>query len=149
MATLSLAEVVYGACKKKTKKEKVEWLRKNNCLELRNILKIMYDPNLKLLIPDTPPPYTPSDLPDSHGMLYRETRKLKHFVEGYSGNLTQLKREQLFIQMLETVDREDAKLLLDMIKQKPLKGLSASVINEAFNTDLVPTKNTNQKEKAN
>jgi hypothetical protein len=139
MSTISLSEIVYGAAAKKTKAEKVEWLRRHNCLELRNILKIMYDRNLKLLIPDTAPPYKPSDLPDSHGMLYRETRKLKHFVEGYSGNLTQLKREQLFIQMLETVDKDDAKLLIDMIAQKPIEGLTAATINKAFNTELVPT----------
>jgi len=144
--TLSLAEIVNTACKLKTKEEKVAWLRKHNSLPLRNILKLVYDRNMKLLLPNVAPPYKPSDLPDSHGMLYRETRKLKHFVEGFSGNITQMKREQLFIQMLETVDREDAELLIKMIAQKPLKGLTAETINEAFQTELVPVKATKTKE---
>ena len=138
MTTLSLAEIVNTACKKRSVKDKVAWLQENKSRELCNILKIMYDPNLKLLIPDEDPPYTPSTMPDSHGMLYREARKLVHFVEGYSGNLTQYKREMLFIEMLETVDKDDAKLLLQMIKQKPLKGLTPETINKAFPTLQLP-----------
>ena len=112
-------------------------LRDNNCLQLRNILKLMYDKNLEFLIPNTPPPYTPSDLPESQGLLYREARKLKHFVKGYSGNLSQHKREMLFIEMLEMVDRQDALLLCDMIAQTPIKGLTISTINTAFEMELI------------
>lgn len=140
MTTLSLAEIVNTACSLTSKQEKVDFLLKNNSRPLRDILKLMYDKSLKLNIPNVAPPYTPSQMPDSHGMLYRETRKLVYFVQGMDGdNIHPIRREAVFIQMLESVDPEDAKLLVDMIKQKPLKGLTAATLNEAF-PNLVPTK---------
>lgn len=140
MTTLSLAEIVNTACGLKTKEEKVKFLQDNNSRPLRDILKLMYDKSLKFNIPNSAPPYTPSEMPDSHGMLYREARKLTYFVEGFDGdNIHPIRREALFIQMLEAVDPDDAKLLISMIKQKPLKGLTAATLNEAF-PNLVPTK---------
>lgn len=47
-----------------------------------------------------------------------------------------MKREQLFIQLLETVNKDDALLLLDMKDGKHVKGLTAKTINEAF-TNLI------------
>lgn len=133
MITESLAEIINTACEMKDKKEKVEYLQKNKTKPLCNILKVMYDKSMKLNIPDTAPPYEPSDLNESHGMLFREARKLPYFIEGYDGdNIHPIRRQALFIQMLETVDKEDAELLVKMIKQKPLKGLPLATVKEAF-----------------
>lgn len=147
MAELKLSEIIDKACELSTKEEKVAWLLKNNSKPLRNIIKIMYDPSLVLNIPNTPPPYTESNFPDSWGMLYRESRKLTYFVKGFDGdNLDAIRREAIFIQMLEAVDKDDAKLLVKMIAQKPLPGLPPSVINEAFK-DLVPESKRGRKKK--
>lgn len=133
MTTESLAEIVNTAREMKTKKEKIEYLQKNNSKPLRNILKVMYDKSMVLNIPNEAPPYEASRMPDSHGMLYREARKLPYFVKGFDGdNIHPIRREALFIQMLESVDPDDAKLLCDMIKQKPIKGLSLALIKETF-----------------
>ena len=138
MSTLSLAEIVNETCKLKSKQDKVEHLKKHNSRPLRDILKIMYDTNLELLLPKTAPPYTPSEIPESHGLLYREVRKLPYFVKGFKGDgLNPYRREALFIQMLEAIDKEDAELMCKVIAQKPLKGLPVSVINEAF-PGLIP-----------
>lgn len=140
MTTLALSEIVNNAIALSSKEEKVAYLQRHNSKQLRNILKIMYDKTLKLNIPNTAPPYTPSEFPDSHGLLYREARKLTYFVEGYDGDgLDAVRREAVFIQMLEAVDPGDAELLVKMIAQKPLRGLPASVINAAF-PGLVPEK---------
>jgi hypothetical protein len=50
--------------------------------------------------------------------------------------LKPIKREQLFISLLEDVDNDDAETLAQMITQKPFKGLSKKVIQEAF-PDLI------------
>jgi len=140
MTTVSLAEIVNKACEMKTKAEKVEWLKKHNSKPLRNVLKVMYDKSLKLNIPSTAPPYVPSEMPESHGLLYREARKLTYFVEGFSGdNIKPMRREALFIQMLESIDKDDAVLLCKMIEQKPLKGLTAKTLVEALG-DFIPVK---------
>lgn len=136
---LSLSEIVNTAAGLKSKDEKVAYLLKHNSKELRNIIKVMYDKKLELNIPNTAPPYTPSEFPDSHGLLYREARKLTYFVKGFDGdNLDQVRRESIFIQMLESVDPGDAELLVKMIAQKPIKGLPESVIRAAFPTLLYP-----------
>lgn len=141
--TLSIAEIVNKACELKTKEEKIEWLKRNTSQPLRNILALMYNKHkFEFNIPTKAPPYTPSEFPDSQGMLYRESRKLKYFVKGFGGDkIHQYRREALFIQLLESIDKNDAQLLCKMIEQKPLKGLTAEVINTALG-DVVekPTK---------
>lgn len=132
--TRSLSEVINKACELKTDEEKVAWLKENNTEPLRTLLQVMYDPiNFVWNIPsESPPPYSPSPHNESHGMLYRQSRKLRYFIKGYDGDrLTQTRREFLFIEMLESIDKEDAKLMLKVLEQKPLKGLTAQVITEA------------------
>ena len=138
----SISEIVNKACALKTKEEKVSWLKQNNSVPLRNILICMYDKTkIKFLIPDTAPPYNPSRSHDLHGALLRESRKLKYFIDGMGGeNVDKMKREQIFIQLLESVDPNDAELLCKMIEQKPLKGLTPSVINEAFGPIITESK---------
>lgn len=140
MTTLAISEIINNAVELSSKEEKAAYLKRHSSKPLRNILKIMYDKSLKLNIPNTAPPYTPSEFPDSHGLLYREARKLTYFVEGYDGDgLDAARRESVFIQMLEAVDPGDADILVKMIAQKPIRGLPASVINMAF-PGLVPEK---------
>jgi len=48
-------------------------------------------------------------------------------------NLTQAKRESLYIGMLESIDPDDAKVLLAMRTRKlPYKGLTQKLVAEAF-----------------
>lgn len=141
MTTLSMSEIIDKTCKLKTKDEKVEWLKQNNTLALRDVLALMFNKDLEFSIPTTAPPYEPSEYPDAHGQLFHEARKLKHFVKGFGGNLPQVRKEQLFIQMLESVDKEDAKLLIKMLQKKPPKGLTVAVVNEALG-NIIPTKSS-------
>ena len=134
---LSLSEIVNKACELKTKQEKIEWLRQKDSVPLRTILKYTYDPSIEFLIPSTPPPWKKNSYVGVEGMLFKETRRLRIFIRGGGyDNLNQVKRENLFISLLEDVDNNDAELLCKMIAQKPFKGLSFNVITEAF-PDLI------------
>ena len=133
---LSISEIVNKATELSSVDEKVEWLRKHDNTALRTVLKYMYDKNVEFLIPNTAPPWKKNDYVGVEGMLYAEARRLKIFVKGGGyDNLNQVKREQLFISMLEDVDNADAELLCKMITQKPLKGLSKNVVVTAFPQD--------------
>jgi len=141
----SISEIVTKATEMKTKEEKISWLQKHEGVPLKTILKYMYDPNVKFLIPDSPPPWKKNDYIDVQGMLYKETRRLRIFIEGGGyDNLDQVKRERLFISLLEDIDNDDAELLCKMIAQKPLKGLSRAVVNEAFPGLITEETNTTQ-----
>ncbi len=137
---LSLAEIVTKATEQPTKQDKIAWLQKHDSVPLKTILRFMYDPSIKFLIPNTPPPWKKNSYVGVEGMLFKESRRLKIFVKGGGyDDLDQIKREQLFISLLEDIDNKDADLLCNMIAQKPLKGLSRAVIQEAF-PGLIATK---------
>ena len=134
MIKYSLSEIVNKARELKTKEEKIQWLRQNDNVALRKILKYMYDTkNIQFLLPNEAPPYTPSKFEDSRGLLYSEVRRLPIFIKGMGyDNLNQAKRESIFISILEEVHKDDAQLMVDMITIRAYKELSAAVINESF-----------------
>lgn len=134
MSTISIAEILDLVAKAKTKQAKVEILQKYDSQPLKEILAVTYDKKrFEMLLPESVPPYTPSEFPDSHGLLYRESRKFMYFIKGFKGdNLPSYKRESMFIQMLESVHKEDAVVLEHFILRKPFKGLTAATINAAF-----------------
>ena len=70
--------------------------------------------------------------------LYGLVRKLYLFVEGGNPNLKPARREYLFIELLESVHDDEAKLLLQ-IKDKKIKcrGLTYKLIKETF-PELLP-----------
>jgi hypothetical protein len=61
-------------------------------------------------------------------------RKMPYFVEQREEGkgLPRIRKESLFIQILEAVDKEDAKLVLRMISKEPYPDLAPEVINQAF-----------------
>ncbi len=148
--TLSLSEIVNKVCELKTKEEKVALLKENNSEALRTVLTVMFDKkNFVWNIPsDTVPPYKPSPHNESHGMLYRQARKLRYFIKGYDGeNLSQYRKEFLFIEMLESIDKEDAKLMEKVLLQTPPEGLSLDVVNEALSLTITTDEQTEPKKR--
>lgn len=132
---LSISEILGKVSEFKKKDEKIEWLRKNDTGPLRSILRLTYDKeNVSFLLPSTAPPWKKNAHVGTEGMLYKETRRLRIFVKGGGyDNLNQVKRESLFISLLEDVDNDDADLLANhVISQKPIKGLTEKTLVEAF-----------------
>ena len=121
----------------KDKPLKIEVLRKNDSQSLRMLLKAAFDPKIKWDIPEGSPPFMANDAPagTDHTSLLDESKKLHLFIRGGS-NIPKIKKETLFIQMLEALHKDDAQALLD-IKDKKLnntyKGLTENVVKEAFN----------------
>jgi len=130
---LGVAEILKKASEITNENERIDWLRKNNSVALESMLRGAYDPKIVWLLPEGIPPYKPNDLVDQHHRLFTEARKLYLFIEGGNPNLKQVRREQLFIELLETVDPEDAKLLLS-VKEKhiPYPGVTIEVVTKAF-----------------
>ena len=131
----SISEIINHCSTIKSKSEKVAWLHENTSKPLQVVLKNIYDSRVEFLVPDTPPPWTPNEFEDeAKSLLFREARRLNIFIKGGGyDNLKQMKREQLFISLLEDVDNDDAKLLANhMISHTPIKGLTKAVVNEAF-----------------
>lgn len=135
---ISISEIIAGAASKKSTQEKVDFLRSNDNPALRIVLKYTYDNSIEFLVPDTPPPWNKNEFEDeAKSLLYREARRLRIFIKGGGyDQLNQIKRETLFINLLEDVDNDDAETLCQMITKKPFKGLTKKTIQEAF-PDLI------------
>jgi hypothetical protein len=121
----------------KDKPKKIEVLRKNDSQGLRQLCKAAFDPSIVWDIPEGTPPFIQNDVPEGteHTSLLDEAKKLYLFIKGGS-NIPKVRKETLFIQMLEALHQDDAKVLLT-IKEKKLnltyKGLTENCVKEAFN----------------
>lgn len=137
---LQVYEVFERVTKAKTKKERVEVLKSNESWALKDVIRGIFDDRVQWNLPPGEPPYTPST-PDSYPRsLLKQNTEFKYFVKGIQvgDSLPTFKRESIFLGMLETVHPEDAKILVSMINKKnPVKGLTKSVIKEAF-PSLIP-----------
>jgi len=130
---VGVAEFLENVSKLKKREEKVAALRHNDSVVLRMIMQGAFDPNVKWALPPGVPPYTPNTLVDQEHVFIRESRKIPYFIEGMHPNLKQIKRESLFIELLEQVSPKDA-LLLCSIKDKklPVKGITKDIVLEAL-----------------
>lgn len=123
--------------KTRGRKKKIEKLHEHSSAALKSILGYAFDPNVKWLLPEGEVPYKalPANA-DVEGQFMAEIRKLYLFVDGPTDtqkNLKQIRREQLFIQMLESIDYRDAELLCNMKDRKlPFKSITPDLVAEAF-----------------
>ena len=134
---LSFHEILTKVNNAKDKPKKIEVLKKYDTNELRMFLKGAFDEKLEWLLPEGSPPYTPNEAPvgTEHTWLKQEVKRMFHFLKGGNPQLSQMKRDNMFIQMLEGLSEEEAKLLVwakDNELNKHYKGLTANLIKEAF-----------------
>ena len=130
---LHVYEILDQVVKLKKVEEKVAFLHKHNTQVLRDFLKITYDPTVKWLVPDSEPPYTPCEPHNAPSSLHRQMRNLTLCIAPRGNQLASVKRENIFIGVLEAVHPSDAKALVEhALPHKPVKGLTAKVVAQAF-----------------
>lgn len=154
----AISQVIKKISEAKTFNERVELMRRHDDVPLRVILKLMYDKYItwnlsqgtvvtstKWLLPDGRPPYKPNEFMNQQGAFYKELRKLYLFLEGGNPNLAKLQRESLYISFLESLERDDAELLLDIKDKKYPKNITLNLVNTAF-PGLIQTEEEVKKE---
>jgi hypothetical protein len=132
---LLISEVIKKASNAKTKAEKIKILKENNTQALRSVLKWNFDPNITSDLPEGEVPYNKNDAPigTEHTVLERESRNLWRFIKG-ANTLSRMKREQLFIQLLEGLHESEAEIVC-LVKDKELQSkfrITHAVVKEAF-----------------
>lgn len=137
MKKISVPQVFNQVAKTDSRKEKIEILRKNNSLELRDILKGAFDDNIQFILPSGVPPIDEDEKKKYDTVsLAAETKKFRYFVKGGPGEqVNPMRREKMFIDLLYRVGQEEAKIVCHM-KDKTLdgvyKGLTKKLVAEAF-----------------
>lgn len=132
---------------KKDRPGKIKILQQYDTQGLRMVLKAAFDPKIVWLVPEGNVPYIANDAPDGteHTRLEQQARTLQNYVGVKQENgavtpaspqINTMKREMLFIQLLEGLSAGEAEVLV-AVKNKTLnktyKGLNASTVKEAFN----------------
>lgn len=130
---LGISEILKLVEKENTIDKRVEVLRKHDSTTLRTLLKYAFDKETKFDLPSGIPPYKKCDYPGQQGNLYGEMRRMYLFLEGGNPNLNKIRREFLFIQLLENLDPADADLMCHIKDKKlPYKGITVNTVKKAF-----------------
>ncbi len=134
---LLISEILRKVSNAKTKKEKVDLLKKHNSPALRQLMVINFDESIISELPEGDVPYTPNDAPvgTDHTRLESEYKGLYRFFKGGDPRIKSLKRETLFVQLLEGLSAEEAELLVlckDGRLNEKYKRITKAVISEAF-----------------
>ena len=131
-----VTEILQKVSSAKTKKEKVDLLQEYNNNGLRSILIINFDESLKFLLPEGEVPFTPNDAPagTDHTRLDHEYRGLYRYFKGGDNTLKGMRREQMFVQLLEGLHKDEAEMLV-LACNKDLQSkyrITKQAVSEAF-----------------
>ena len=131
-----LTEILQKVSSAKTKKEKVDLLQEYNNDGLRAVLIINFDESLKFLLPEGEVPFKPNDAPagTEHTRLDHEYRGLYRYFKGGESTLKGMRREQLFVQLLEGLHEDEANLLVSACNKdiQSKYRITKAVVAEAF-----------------
>ena len=139
MAEFNILETLELVGKAKTREEKRQVLIDRDNFATKALLQLNYHPDVKWYLPSGTPPYTPGQIADSTpNSLHFEVKKLDYFVDPSPHDLPLLRREGMFVALLERLDPNDAKLIL-AVKDRKLsyKGLSYKLVRNTW-PDLLP-----------
>ena len=131
---LNLKEVLDLVAAANTAKEKAVVLKHYDTKHLRYFLKGSFDDSIEWLVPKGTPPYKANTHRDSEHVRRHIIKRFKFFVKG-GPFITDMKREVMFIRLLETIDPDDA-ILLILCKDKEMagvfKGLTKKLVTDTF-----------------
>jgi len=131
---LDVWEVIEKVKKCRHKADAVKVLKDNESWALKDILRGTFETTLEWNLPGGEPPWTPCEPHNAPTNLLKEHTQFVYFVKGFkeSSRLTPVKRESIFLGLIEGIHPNDAQLVIDMInKQKP-DGVSRPMVEEAF-----------------
>ena len=131
-----LSEVLAKVSKQRTKAKKIQVLKENESLHLKSVLIWNFDDTVVSVLPEGPVPFDKNEAPagTEHTYLAHEHKVLYNFIKGGNDFLKPVKREQLFLQLLEGLHEDEAEVIC-LMKDKKLTDkykITKAVVSEAF-----------------
>ena len=131
-----LSEVLAKVSKQRTKAKKIQVLKENESLHLKSVLIWNFDDTVVSVLPEGPVPFDKNEAPagTEHTYLAHEYKILYNFIKGGNDFLKPVKREQLFLQLLEGLHEGEAEVIC-LMKDKKLTDkykITKAVVSEAF-----------------
>ena len=129
-------EILELVSEQKTDAKKVALLKEYECDALKSLFIWNFDDSVISLLPPGTVPYKPNENPlgTDHSSLRREQRNLYMFVKGGNDALSTIRRETIFIQMLEGLHPKEADIVI-AVKDGALEDMydiPFEVVEEAY-----------------
>jgi hypothetical protein len=120
----------------KTDEDKVKILQQYANDALKTLLIWNFDESIISLLPSGEVPYQPNESPlgVDHSSLRRDYKNLYNFVKGGNDSLSKIRRETIFIQILESLHPNEAEVLI-LVKDKNLEDkydISFDIVKQAY-----------------
>ncbi len=129
-----LFKAVHG---KKTAPQKVALLKEHKRDDVKALLIWNFDKGIDSAVPEGDVPYKKNDAPagtEGHTRLIHEWRTLYNFVRGGNDGISNMRRETLLIQLLESLQQDEAEIVC-LVKDKALQSkyrITRSVVEQAY-----------------
>lgn len=132
--SLDIYEILELVTLEKNRAKKISILQQYNTWALKDVLKGTYDDIVQWSLPVGDPPYEPAPESNPPSSLFKQHKNFKYFVKGLIGDkVNPIRRERMFIDMLESIHPKDAEVLLKMKDKKSLgNGITKKLVQEAF-----------------
>ena len=106
-------EIFELVSEQRTKAKRVEILKEYRDDSVTAVLIWNFDERVQSAVPDGQVPFEPNDVPvgTDHTSLRREWKTLYHFIKGGNPSLSGLRRESMFIQLLEGLHPKEAEII--------------------------------------
>ena len=129
-------EILELASKQRSKAKKIEILKEYENDALKTIFIWNFDDTVISVVPEGEVPFKKNEVPvgTDHTSLRREHKNLYHFVKGGNDTLSTIRRETMFIQMLEGLHPEEAQIVC-LTKDKQLQSkykITYDMVKEAY-----------------
>ena len=135
MSVLSIPRIFENVAAANSFEARRKVLLENESNPLKDLLRYAFHPDIKFALPSGAPPYKCIGSPDEYNptYLYPNIRKFYLYIEGGHDGLTQLRREQLFVSMLEGLHPKEAAVVIQ-VKDKKLnyRGLTFKLVKTTF-----------------
>ena len=130
-----LHELLEDAQNLKTRAERIELFTKHDSFALRTILQLAHNPKIELDFPEGAPPYKKSETP-----IGLQQARLKNIIGGLGScvkgnNVSAVKKEQILIRLLESVDAKDAEIIIaakDKVLHKLYSKVTENLVEKTF-----------------
>lgn len=133
-----LFKAVHG---KKDKKGKIDLLSQYKRDDVKALLIWNFDKQIRSAIPEGEVPYKKNDAPinsGGHTRLVHEWRTLYNYIKGGNDALSQMKRENMFIQLLEGLHESESEIVM-LAKDKKLQTkyrITRALVEDVFGKEI-------------
>lgn len=133
-----LFKAVHG---KKDKKGKIDLLSQYKRDDVKALLIWNFDKQIRSAIPEGEVPYKKNEAPinsGGHTRLVHEWRTLYNYIKGGNDALSQMKRETMFIQLLEGLHESEAEIVM-LVKDSKLQTkyrITRALVEDVFGKEI-------------